>query len=424
MQTLDPVLAPPRTFTLPKAPAGDSAAARHLSRSLHDTAETVTSAQQEAHQVLERARQFWGGPSASASHHPLDALDLQTRTVAHQLRQAATALEDYAHRLDKAHEQHHWSWTRVLKVAAVVAVTTTAVVVTVGAAAPAAAAADAALVTGEVAATATAVTAATASAVEATEAVATAVRALRNLRAVATFLRPQVAVTAGLTDLEAFRQVRRTGDLDVDALTRHAGTSVVFGSVGGTLAGAVGSFGAEVSEPLLAYLLPKAAQASAWAGTTAGEELLVDGHVDGLSVATSASVSLGGAVLADGLARWMPATAATDRAVNRAVDLHPNAPDPRWGLTPAHLKKHFEEGPLALRQLDPGGSMSVWLEHLETLFRLPPTTVRSDGVVEVSALFPRVDGQGFFRLGARLFRTGADTFDLITVLTRQTDLHG
>ena len=85
----------------------------------------------------------------------------------------------------------------------------------------------------EVEATASAVTAAGAAAAEAAEAVTVAVRALQALRAVAAFLRPQVFVTAGLTDLEAYRQVDRTGHLDVPELFGHAATDVSYGAAGG-----------------------------------------------------------------------------------------------------------------------------------------------------------------------------------------------
>lgn len=431
MQTLEPVLAPPRTFTLPKAPAGDSAAARQLARALSDTADTLTAAQQDAHRILERARLAWTSPAATASQHPLDRLDTQTRIVTRQLRQAASALEDYAVRLDKAHAQHQWSWTKVLKVAAVVAVTTTAVVVTVGAAAPAAAAADAALVTGEVAATATAVTAATASAVEAAEAVTAAVRALRALRAAAAFLKPSVPVTAGLTDLEALQQVRRDGDLDLGLLARHAGTNLVFGTVGGTAASAVGGLGAEAANPVLAYLLPKAAQATAWGGTTASEELLVDGRVDPWSVATSAGVSLGGSVLADGLDRWLPTApvreAAVQRAVTspRAVNYRSSEVNSRWGFTQMHVDKHLlGDGEIALRRIDPGGDLETWLAHVDDLVQRPATREFENKrlrlqLVDIQGRFPRADGSGDYTLGVRLSLREDGMFDFMTLLTIQ-----
>ncbi len=117
----------------------------------------------------------------------------RTRQVARVLHEAAEKFEDYPHVLDKAHEQHHWSLGKILTAAAVVVV-----VVTIGAAAPAAAAADAAIVSAEVAATTATVGTASAAAVEAAEAVTVAVRALHALRAVATFLKPPIAVTAGL----------------------------------------------------------------------------------------------------------------------------------------------------------------------------------------------------------------------------------
>ncbi len=421
MQTLEPVLAPPRTFTLPKAPDDDSAAARQLARALHETADTVTAAQQQAHQVLERARQEWAGPAARASQHPLHDLDVRTRTVAHHLHQAADALEEYAHKLDQANEQHGWSWKRVAKVAAFVTVTTGVVVLTVGAAAPAAAAADAAFVAAEIAATAGAVAAATTAAAEATAAVTAAVRALQLLRAVATFLRPQIAITAGMADLQAIDQVRRTGDLDAGSLAHHAAVNVAFGAVGGKAAGAVGGWGAEVSSPLLAYLLPKTAQAAAWGGTTAAAELAIDGQVDPIAVATSAGVAFGGAVLADGLARWLPTSThpAAPVSVERSVNYRSEI-DSKWGLSDYHLNKHFYEHPkYALTFIDPGGDAQMWLSHMAELAQRTPTQVHPDGMLDIVGIFRRTNGSGSFSMGVRLFPKQDGSFDLVTMLTRQ-----
>ena len=244
-------LAAAQTFHLPKPPGGDPAAARQLARALRTCALELLAAQSQAHAVLADTHQHWTGSSARAANHPLCELDARTAQVARVLREAADRFEDYAHVLDKAHEQHHWSLGKILTVAAVVVVTTAVVVVTVGVAAPAAAAADAAIVGAEVAATTAAVGTASAAAVEAAEAVTLAVRALQALRAVAAFLKPQIAVTAGLTDYEAFRQVHATGHLDLAALTTHAALDVGLGAGAGAAAGAV--------RPLARWLGPRAA---------------------------------------------------------------------------------------------------------------------------------------------------------------------
>ena len=296
-------LAPAQVFHLPKPPGGDSAVARRLAGAMRQAADEVEAAQRLAHRVLEDAHRCWTGASASAARHPLVALDGQTRHVSTALREAADRLERYAAVLDHAHRQHHWSWGKVLTVAAVVVVTATVVVVTVGAAAPAAAAVDGALVGAEIAATASAVTAAVAAAAEAAEAVTLAVRALQALRAVATFLRPQVYVTAGLTDLEAYRQVHRAGHLDVPVLLGHAATDVSYGAAGGRLAGIVGGLGSEAANPVARWVLPKLATSTAWSGAAAAEDYTVTGHVDAGRVATAGGFALGGAAAQDLLPR-------------------------------------------------------------------------------------------------------------------------
>ncbi len=298
-----PELAQAQVFHLPKPPGGDSAAARRLAGAMRRAADEVEVAQRQAHRVMDDAHRCWTGASATAAQHPLVVLDAQTRHVSTALREAADRLERYAAALDHAHRQHHWSWGKVLTVAAVVVVTATVVVVTVGAAAPAAAAVDGALVGAEVVATASAVTAAGAAAAEAAEAVTVAVRALQALRAVAAFLRPQVYVTAGLTDLEAYRQVGRTGHLDVPVLLGHAATDVSYGAAGGRLAGIVGGLGAGAANPVARWVLPKLATSTAWSGAAAAEDYTVTGHVDAGRVATAGAFALGGATVEDLLPR-------------------------------------------------------------------------------------------------------------------------
>jgi uncharacterized protein YukE len=296
-------LAPAQTFEIPKPPTGDSAAARQLAAALRHAADEVVASQRQAHGVLEDAFQSWTGSSATAVRHPLESLDLQTQRVSRALNDAGDQLDHYAHVLDKAHEQHHWSLGKILTVAAVVVVTTAAVVVTVGAATPAAAAADAAVIGGEVAATGAAVAAASVAAVEAAEAVSVAVRALQALRAVATFLKPQVYVTAGLTDYEAFWQVESTGHLDLGALGLHAAENTAFGIAGGGLAGAFGRLGAEAANPVAHWVLPKLAMSAGWGTTAAFADLLLTGEISPGQVAAAMVFAAGGTVTEDLLAR-------------------------------------------------------------------------------------------------------------------------
>ena len=430
--------APAQTFELPKPPGGDAAAARQMARALRECARELLGGQAQAHAVLADAHQHWTGTSARAANHPLCELDARTGQVTRVLHDAADRFQDYAHVLDKAHEQHHWSLGKILTVAAVVVVTTTVVVVTVGAAAPAAAAADAAIVGAEVAATTAAVGTASATAVEAAEAITLAVRALQALRAVATFLKPQIAVTAGLTDYDAFHQVRSTGHLNLTTLTSHTLQNTAYGIAGGrlarTLSGAVTS---SAAHPLTTWLLPSLATSTAWAATTTANDYVETGKIDPWDTATAALFALGGTATETSLTRYRtrlqpepppPAPLSSegvllihpDAARTRVLRYRPRALNPKWGFTKGHLSKHmFGEGPIALRVIDPGSNTDRWLAYLQDLAGRPATASLTNGVEDVMGLFPRADGSGTFRLGIRVAPHGDGTFDLVTILTKQ-----
>ncbi len=395
---------------------------------MRDCAAEVTAAQRQAHTILEAAYQDWTGASATAMRHPLTDLDRLTVQVSRALTQAANQLDDYARQLDKAHQQHRWSLGNILKVAAVVLVTTAAVVVTVGVAAPAAAAIDGALVGAEVAATTVAVGAASSAAVEAAEALTLAVRALHTLRAGATFLKPQILVTAGLSDYEAFRQVQATGTLNVGTLAQHGGTNLVYGIAGAGLARGLATLGADAANPVVQWLAPKLGVATGWGATTAGQEYLLTGQVDPWRVATSSGFAFGGSVVGDLVPRMTGAApkAATSvapvatRRIQRVVHLQPHADDPRWGLTLKHVNKHlFGVGPKSLRVIDPGGAPALWMSYVADLTCRPVTTRPAAGIEDVMGVFPRADRTGFFTFGIRIAPTGDGTFDLVTLLTKQ-----
>jgi len=91
-----PELAPARTFQVPVAPRGDSAAARQVARALRQAASEVEVAERLGHAVLDDAHRHWTGSSASASCHPLAELDAKTQLVARSLRRAADELDSYA----------------------------------------------------------------------------------------------------------------------------------------------------------------------------------------------------------------------------------------------------------------------------------------------------------------------------------------
>jgi hypothetical protein len=436
-------LAPAQTFTVPKPPQGDAAAARQVAQALQGCAAEITSAQRLAHTILEAAYQDWTGSSATAMRHPLTELDRQTVQVARALTQAADQLDHYAHQLDKAHQQHHWSLGNILKVAAVVVVTAAAVVVTVGAAAPAAAAIDGALVGAEIAATTVAVGAATTAAVEAAEAVTLAVRALQALRAVATFLKPAITVTAGLTDYEAIRQVQATGTLDVGTLSQHAATNLAFLATGTRAAALLGTgtasvLSTEALNPVARWLLPKAVGSTGWGLTTAADDLLTTGHLDVRHVGDASGFAFGAAFLPGaggivGAASRVPTTTIegdgwviVDRGANwragntRTINFRPDAQDPRWGLREYHARKHlFGLKAPSLRVVDPGGRPDQWVGYLQDLAGRPATRIRDKGVEQIMGRFPRADGRGTFKLGIRVSPRGDGSFDLVTILTEQ-----
>ena len=288
-----------QTFALPVPPQGDPAAARRAARALRTAADEIMAAQGRAHDVLAAAHQCWTGRSAAAADHPLQELDATTHQVAGSLRSAAAELERYAAALDRAHEQHHWSWKKVLTIAAVVTVTTAAVVITIGAATPAAAAADAAIVGAEVTATGAAVTAAGVAAGEAADAVLLAVRALRTLRAVATFVRPQVVITAAFTDLDAVQQVASTGSVSVGRLGADAAVGAVGGAFGVRFAGAAAArFGSEAGNPLGRWAAPHLAAGATWGGIDAVAQLATTGSVEPGKVSDSALFGIVGSGLA------------------------------------------------------------------------------------------------------------------------------
>lgn len=288
-----------QTFALPVPPQGDPGAARRAARALRTAADEVVAAEGRAHDVLAAAHQCWTGRSAAAADHPLQELDATTYQVAGALRAAAAELERYAAALDKAHEQHHWSWKKVLTIAAVVTVTTAAVVITIGAATPAAAAVDAAIVGAEVTATGAAVAAAGVAAGEAADAVLLAVRALQAMRAIATFVRPQVIITAAFTDLDAVQQVASTGSVSVGRLGADAAIGTVGGAFGVRFAGAAAArLGSGAGNPFVHWAAPHLAAGATWGGIDAASQLLTTGSVETGEVSDSALFGIIGTGLA------------------------------------------------------------------------------------------------------------------------------
>jgi hypothetical protein len=114
----------------------------------------------------------------------------------------------------------------------------------------------------------------------------------------------------------------------------------------------------------------------------------------------------------------------------RKINFLPHADDPKWGLTEKHVAKHLfgnkedaielVDDTFALKNVDPGGNAAKWLEHLTDLARSSATATKNDGIFDVVKEFPRADGNGTFRMGVRLKPKGDGTFDLVTILTKQS----
>lgn len=104
----------------------------------------------------------------------------------------------------------------------------------------------------------------------------------------------------------------------------------------------------------------------------------------------------------------------------RALNLRPNAADPNWGLTRAHLDKHLiGDGPYSLSRIDPGGNPDVWWGHMQELASRPATATLKGGIEDVIGTFPKTGGDGTFQFGIRVSPASDGSWDLVTLLTKQ-----
>lgn len=95
--------------------------------------------------------------------------------------------------------------------------------------------------------------------------------------------------------------------------------------------------------------------------------------------------------------------------------------DERWGFTQKHLNKHFlGDSQYSLKVIDPGGNAETWLNNIADLFQRPITRTQADGAVDILGTFSKSDGKGTYDLGVRLWPNKDGSFDLITILTRQS----
>jgi hypothetical protein len=104
----------------------------------------------------------------------------------------------------------------------------------------------------------------------------------------------------------------------------------------------------------------------------------------------------------------------------RVINFRPDAADPNWGLTSAHLEKHlFGSGPLSLSTIDPGGNPDLWFSYIQDLASRPATATLKGGIEDIIGTFPKTGGNGTFQFGIRIAPAGNGTFDLVTLLTKQ-----
>lgn len=104
----------------------------------------------------------------------------------------------------------------------------------------------------------------------------------------------------------------------------------------------------------------------------------------------------------------------------RAINFKPNAADPNWGLTSAHLNKHmFGTGKNSLRTIDAGGNPDRWRNYMQDLAARPVTNTLKGGIEDIIGTFPKADGSGTFQFGIRIAPSSNGSYDLVTLLTRQ-----
>jgi uncharacterized protein YukE len=267
--------AAPQTFVIPRV-HGDPAAARRLAASYRSAADELAAVSTSVGHVVAELNGSWRGGGYDGSAHPLSVLRRNAATTVRALHETADGLEAYAHKLEAAHHHHWFSLHKVLAVAAVVTITAAAVVVTMGAAA-AAEAALAASAAGE--ATAAAGAAAAAGSGAAAGLLESTV-SLAGVRALLAFAVPHLVQAELSAGFAASLEETADGRLDWHEIGVAAGAGFV-GSAGAGQAARVAEAVklAERVTPWLRVLFPHLAQAAAWTGADAGEQVASNGTV-------------------------------------------------------------------------------------------------------------------------------------------------
>lgn len=111
----------------------------------------------------------------------------------------------------------------------------------------------------------------------------------------------------------------------------------------------------------------------------------------------------------------------TDQAkALRKVNLGKSSVNKKWGLTRRHLEKHFTgDGHLSLKKIDPQGNVEKWMSEIKELTQRSHDKVTSNGMLDIKDTFKRADGLGDYKLGIRIAPLEDNTFDLVTILTKQ-----
>ena len=135
----------PTSWVMPRMPDDDVGAVRGLAAAYEQLAGELRAAGEQARAAMGALPGAWTGDAATAATHPAGVLASDVDLACRGLLEGADALHQAAARLQREHDQHGFSWGKVLKVGAIVVVSGAVVVVTAGVAAPEMAAADAAL---------------------------------------------------------------------------------------------------------------------------------------------------------------------------------------------------------------------------------------------------------------------------------------
>jgi hypothetical protein len=261
-------------YVVPRV-SGDTRAAYRIAVAYQDLAEAVAVAERHLLHIAERVSSGWQGPAAHAFEQPVTEVVASAARLVNALDAAADAFVTYAQQLAKAHQHHHWSMSKVLKVGAVAAVSATAIVVTVGAAGAVEAAGAAAAVGGVTQAASEAVVAD----LVAESALEAAFCAFPALEPILSFVMPQLVQAEWAAGMLAVWDEATTGRLHWDAIAETGGiafgTSAVASRASGWLEASVWAGGAAVDEEVLEHRIDVAGVGEAFVlarGATFGRD--------------------------------------------------------------------------------------------------------------------------------------------------------